>query len=127
MKLLVLALCLITQSGNVDGTPHTVVINSSQNGQTVDVHVGDEVDVTFEGSGTKAVWELEPLARGAVVGKVRFELLRSGLPLGVVKTIFHVPVTKAGTVTLKFDWSEPSVDSTPPSAEFRVTLRATAN
>jgi predicted secreted protein len=107
------------QTGRVDTAPHRVEIVESQSGQTVDVHKGDDVVVTFvASSGTGYQWTMEPAA--LATAKEEDVPQQPGLPGGPVKMMFHVQAKK--TVTLHFKFSRAWEKTTPPTKTFSVTL-----
>ena len=120
---LLLAVCCNAQTGGVNTAPtHNVTITEDQNGQTVDVALNDDVVVTFVAAGgTGYAWQMEP--SDMATAKAENVALKPGLPGGPLKTMFHVQVKRAGTVTLKFDFSRAWEKNTPPAKTFSVTLR----
>jgi predicted secreted protein len=99
---------------------NTVSIAEDQNGQTVQVHNGDEVVVTFvAASGTGYQWTMEPT--DFATAKEEDVPLNPGLPGGPVKTMFHVQAKQ--TVTLTFDFARSWEKNKPPAKTFSVTLQ----
>jgi len=115
-----MTMCCQAQSGGVDTTPHRVEILESQNGQTVSVHKTDDVVVTFVAAGgTGYQWTMEP--SDFAIAKEEDVPLKPGLPGGPVKMMFHVKASQ--TVTLKFDFAQAWMKTTPPAKTFSVTLK----
>jgi len=121
MKRIILLLLVASVCGaQTNPTVHSMTITEDQNGQTVAVHKGDDVVVTFVApSGTGYAWTMEPSAFAAA--KEEDVPLKPGLPGGPVKMMFHI--TASQTVTLKFDFARAWEKDKPPAKTFSVTLR----
>jgi len=99
---------------------HSVTISEDQNGQTIDVHKGDDVVVTFVAAGgTGYAWTMEP--SDLATAKEKDVPQKPGLPGGPVTIMFHVKAKK--TVTLKFDFARAWEKDKPPAKTFSVTLK----
>ena len=106
---------------------HVVMITEDQNGQTVDVRVGDAVVVSLVAAGgTGYEWTMEPVDLPMVAfGKPESVALKPGLAGGPEDWRFPVAVKMAGTVTLRFGFARGWLKG-PPEKTFVVTLVAEA-
>jgi predicted secreted protein len=117
------------QSGDVNGgiapAKHTVALTESDNGKTIEVHVGDVVTVMFEYSaGTGYEWTAVDLPGSLTLGKDTSVALHPGLPGGLEDTTFPVTLVKKGTVELRFKFWRVWEKTKPPAKTFAVTLKA---
>ena len=118
--ILVISTVAVCCSAQTNPAVHSVTITETQNGQTVVVHKGDDVVVTFvAASGTGYAWTMEP--SDLATAKEKDVPQQPGLPGGPVKIMFHVKAKQ--TVTLKFDFARAWEKDKPSAKTFSVTLR----
>lgn len=119
------------QNGVVDGAgvpmAKCVSISAEQAGQSVPVHVGDEVCIALMAQmGTGFSWQLiTPDSKvAATSGNTELKPTTPGLPGGPEQQIFHLKVLAAGAQTLQFEYRQPWVKDGPAGKTFTVTLNA---
>jgi predicted secreted protein len=126
---LVLAVAGHAQSGSVDASktaPQSVAITEEQNGQSFNVGVGDEVDVTFVAAqGTGYSWQLETISpEVATLSNEETVPIPPSMPGSPAKQVFHLKIVAAGKVTLHFDYLRPWESAANSAKTFTVKLRA---
>ncbi len=115
-----------TPNPQAQDNPNAIVITQDSNGQTVDVHVGDQVVVKLVAQPTAGYeWRLKTVKSKVIQppAKPKFRP-QSSLVGAPMDELFYLQVQAAGKVTLQFENARTWEVDKPPADTFEVTLRA---
>lgn len=118
---------LVFGASCTNNQPSVVKINESDANSTIELHVGDKLEVSLEGNPTTGYnWSVEPQAESILkqVGEIEFIQSQKNQSLvGAGGTILiHFEAVKSGKTSLKLIYHRPWEKDIPPIKTYKVNI-----